>query len=126
MNTSKNKNEKKEESPNTAQIRNKSLKPLNEEEVKAKVLERKGELEHQLYDVITKNEVSEKKTLDELKKIDKEDEKKKKMEMLNEEKNKNEQKVSQMKEYNLYLISRNIKKELFEYEKKLKKDNNIT
>lgn len=77
---------------------NLSVKYLTEEDVNTKVEEKRAELEHNLYDMITRNEVNEKKLLEEIENIEKEDFKNKKMKEYEEEKDKNAQKVSQMRE----------------------------
>ena len=75
-----------------------SVKYLTMDEIKEKVEEKKGGLEHSLLDVITKNEIEEKKILESIQEEDGEDEKEKKNELYNEEKSKNEQKVAQLQE----------------------------
>jgi hypothetical protein len=71
---------------------------LSIEEIKEKVSQKKGELDHSLLDSITKFEIEEKKLLEEIKEEDAEEEKQVKNDIYTEEKNKNEQKVSQLRE----------------------------
>ena len=78
--------------------REQRVKYLTMDEIKEKVDEKKGGLEHSLLDVITKNEIEEKKILESIQEEDAEDEKEKKNEIYNEEKSKNEQKIAQLQE----------------------------
>ena len=48
---------------------------LSSEEIQQKVSEKKKELEHEFYDAITKNELGERKILDEIKENENEEEK---------------------------------------------------
>ena len=85
-------------------VKEDSVKYLSVEEIKDRVGEKKRELEHSLLDVITKFEIEEKKYLEEIKEEDTEEEKTQKNEVYLDEKNKNEQKVSQLKEYELFYL----------------------
>ena len=75
-----------------------TVRNLSPEEIKEKINEKKKQLEHELLDVITKNEIEEKKLLDEIKEDDSEEDKIRKNEDYNAVKNKNQQKVNQIKE----------------------------
>jgi hypothetical protein len=83
-------------------VKEDSVKYLSVDEIKDRVGEKKRELEHSLLDAITKFEIEEKKYLEEIKEEDTEEEKVQKNEVYLDEKNKNEQKVSQLKEYELF------------------------
>jgi hypothetical protein len=78
--------------------KNVSVKYLSEDDVNMKVEEKRDELEHNLYDMITRNEVNEKKLMEEIENIENEDLKNKKMKEYEEAKDNNAQRVSQMKE----------------------------
>jgi hypothetical protein len=83
---------------NESQTIEPSVKYLSLEEVKMKVAEKRKDLEHSLYDLITKNEISEKKLLEQANSEDDEEQKKIKQNAFLEEKSKNEQIVIQMEQ----------------------------
>jgi hypothetical protein len=88
----------------SVKVKEPSVKYLNIDQIQEKVLERKKELEHSLYDVITKNEINEKKIVEEISEKETEEEKAELEEKLTSLKKENETNVHNLRKYKYHNI----------------------